>query len=116
MHLYEGKIYKDDRIFILDLTPAKKKERSIWVVVTRRNYDGFPPFRTNEFKTKEEAISFIKKIEPTTPCISFSGKSPKLTLAYEDYCKSLRDQGVPSAMEIYELNKNTQREIILDEL
>lgn len=116
MHLYEGRIYKDDRLYILDLTQAKKNGRSVWAVVTRRNHDGFPPRRVDDFETREEAIDFIKKVEPTTPCISLNGKAPQIPLSYETYCARLKKQGVPSAMEIYELNKNTKREIIIEDI
>jgi tetratricopeptide (TPR) repeat protein len=116
MHLWEGRIYKDDRIFILDLTLAKKSGKPVWAVVTRRNCEGFPPFRIDDFKTKEEAIGYIQKIEPTTPLISLGGKSPESPLPYENYCDKLKEIGVPSAMEIYELNKNVKREIVIEEV
>jgi hypothetical protein len=116
MNLYEGQIYKDDRIFILDLTQAKKGNNSVWAIITRRNIDGFPPTRTDEFETKEKAIEYIKQIEPTTPRISLNGKSPKVPLSYENYCNKLMKQGIPSAMEIYDLNINTKREIIIESI
>ena len=78
MHLWEGIVYKDDRLFILDLTPAKKDGKSVWAAVTRRNCEGFPTFRIDDFKTKEEAIIYIRKIEPTTLLISLGGKSPEI--------------------------------------
>jgi len=114
MKLYQGRVYHDNRIFILDLTPAKRENQSVWAVVTRRNCEGFPPFRIDEFNTKDEAIKFIEKLEPTTPLISLDGKSPLTPLPYVEYCKKLKQEGVPSSLEIFELNKTTQREIILE--
>jgi len=116
MHLWEGIVYKDDRLFILDLTPAKKDGKSVWAAVTRRNCEGFPTFRIDDFKTKEEAIIYIRKIEPTTLLISLGGKSPEIPPTYEKYCEKLKEIGVLSAMEIYELNKNVKREIIIEEV
>ena len=116
MKLYKGKLYNDDRLFILDLSPAVKGNRSVWAVITRRNCEGFPPFRADEFETKKEAINFIVQIEPTTPLISLAGKSPDISLPYLAYCETLRRQGIPSAMEIYQINKTTERKIILEEL
>lgn len=116
MYLYEGKIYNDDRIFILDLVLTERHCRTLWAVVTRRNYERFPPIRVDKFRSKEEAIVYIKQIEPTTPLISLGGKSPEQPFSYEDYCKRLNEKNIPSAIEIYELNKEVKREIIIDEL
>ena len=116
MHLWEGKVYKDDRLFILDLTPAKKKGEAVWAVVTRRNVDGFPAFRLDTFQTKDEAVKFIEKVEPTTPRIGLQGKAPEKPFSYDDYCQQLKTLNVPSAVELYEMNKNVRREIILDDI
>jgi len=115
MYLYEGVVYNDDRLFILDITLSEKDCRTFWIVVTRRNHQGFPPIRVDEFKSKEEAIEYIKKIETTTPLISLGGKSPTKPLSYEDYCKQLKNKNIPSAVEIYEHNKDVKREIIVEE-
>lgn len=114
--IYEGRVYNDDRLFILDLALTEKDCRTVWVVVTRRNHEGFPPFRVDKFGSKEEAFKYIKKIEPTTPLISLGGKPPEKPLSYEDYCVWLKGKGIPSAMEIYEQNKNVKREIIIEDL
>lgn len=116
MNLWQGQLYKDDRLFILDLQFAQKNKQPVWAVTTRRNVDGFPPFRVDDFPTKEAAITFIQKIEPETPLISLGGKSPQHPLAYVDYLATLRKEGVPSAMQIYEMNKTTRGELIIDEL
>ena len=98
MKLYQGRVYHDNRIFILDLTPAKRKNQSVWAVVTRGNCEGFPPSRVDEFNTKDEAIELIKKLEPTTPLISLDGQSPLTPLPYVEYCKKLKQEGVPSSL------------------
>jgi hypothetical protein len=100
----------------LDLTSAKRGNLPVWTVVTRRNCEDFPPFRVDEFSTKDEAIKFIEEVEPTTPLISLDGKSPFTPLPYIEYCKKLKQGGVPSSLEIHEMNKAAQRQIILEDL
>ena len=116
MYLYEGRVYNDDRLFILDLILTEKDCRTFWAVVARRNHEGFPPFKVDKFNSKEEALTFIRKIEPTTPLISLGGKSPEKPLSYEDYRNKLKEKNVPSAIEIYEQNKDVKREIIVEDL
>jgi hypothetical protein len=113
---YQGKNYNDDRLFILDLTQAKKGNRIIWAVVTRHNYQGFPPFQIDEFDSKEDAVSFIMKTESSMPRISLGGDSPQIPISYEANCQLLESEGIPSSLEIYELNKGNKREIILEAL
>jgi len=116
MNSYQGKNYNDDRLFILDLTQAKKGNRVIWAVVRRCNYQGFPSFRVDEFDTKGEAVEFIKRTEPSTPRISLGGNSPQIPISYEAYCQLLESEGFPSSLEIYEMNKGNKRELILDSI
>lgn len=116
MYLYQGKIYNDDRLFILDLVRARRCDKYLWSVVTRRNHQGHPAFRADEFVSKTEAADFIKRTDPTTPRISLGGTSPQIPLSYDEHCGLLHRDGVPSALEIYELNRRTPREIILEEV
>jgi hypothetical protein len=116
MKLWQGQLYRDDRLFILDLQPAQKNKQHVWAVTTRRNVDGFPPVRVDDFPTREAAIAFIQKIEPETPRISLGGNSPQHPLAYADYLVALRKDGVPSAMQIFEMNKANRGGLIIDEL
>jgi hypothetical protein len=116
MHLYEGRRYLDDRLFILDLTLARKGGRTVWAVVTRRNCEGLPPFRVDDFGTKGEAIAFIKRIEPKTPRFSLGEQSPLPNPSYDAYCAWLRAEGIQSSLEIYEMNKTNPREIVIEEI
>jgi hypothetical protein len=116
MVLWQGAVYRDDRLFILDLQPATKGDRQVWAVTTRRNVEGFPPFRVDDFASKEKAVEFIQRIEPTTPRIKFDGKPPEHPLSYDEYVMQLREEGVPSAMEIYEMNSGGRGELIIDEI
>jgi hypothetical protein len=113
---YQGKNYNDDRLFILDLTQAKRGNHIIWAVVTRYNYQGFSPFRVDEFDTREEAVEFIKKTEPSTPRISLGGNSPQIPISYEAHCQLLESEGIPTSLEIYKMNIGNKRELILDSI
>ncbi len=116
MVLWQGAMYRDDRVFILDLQLATKGVRKVWAVTTRRNVDGFPPFRVDDFETKEKAVEFIQKIEPTTPRISYGGKPPENPVSYDEYVLQLRHEGIPSAMEIHNMNSSGRGELILSEV
>ena len=72
----------------------------MWAVTTRRNCEGFPPFRVDDFASEEEAIVFIKRVEPETPRISLGGRSPVPTPTYEEHCRQLNQVGVPSALRM----------------
>ena len=116
MKLWRGVLYKDDRLFILDLHLARKGKETVWAVTTRRNVEGFPPFRVGDFPTMEAAVAFIQQIEPETPRISLGGKSPAEPLPYTEYLAVLQEEGVPSAMQIYEMNKLNRGELIIEEI
>lgn len=116
LFLWDGTIYNDDRLFILDLQTAKKNNVIVWAVVTRWNHKGFPPYKVNDFKTQLEAIQFIKKIEPQTPRISLEGHAPEIPLSYIENLEHMKRNGEPSAFAIYESNKHQERMLILDEI
>jgi hypothetical protein len=80
----------------------------VWAVTTRRNEKGFPPFRVDDFPTKESAVTFIERIEPETPRISLGGKPPSKPLPYPDYLAALHTEGIPSSLQIYEMNKENR--------
>lgn len=101
---YNGQQYFDDRLFVLYLCAGKVEiedgdkgavwttifnenppEDHIWCVVTYSNVKRYPLHRIDSFYKKEDAVAFIKKIEPETPLISLGGKSPENPLPYEDY-------------------------------
>ena len=116
MVFWQGTVYRDDRVFILDLQLASKGDRQVWAVTTRRNIDGFPPFRVDDFETREKAIEFIQRIEPTTPRISFGGKPPENPVSYDEYVLQLHGEGIPSAMEIHDTNSGGRGELIISEV
>jgi hypothetical protein len=113
LHLWNGRVFNDDRLFILDMQIADKGGDEVWAVVTRWNHNGFPPYKVNDFPTQMEAIQFIKKIEPQTPRISLGGKSPSPVPSYIENLAILRANGEQSAYAIYETNKHQERKLIL---
>lgn len=116
MKFWQGQPYFDDRVFILDLQQATKNGQSVWAVTTRRNVQGFPPRRVDDFKTKEEAIIYLKQVEPSTPCISLGGKSPSPEPSYEEYIAWCKSEGIPSSMEIHRMNERSRGELIIEEV
>ena len=116
MVFWQGTVYRDDRVFILDLQVASKGDRQVWAVTTRRNIDGFPPFRVDDFETREKAVEFIQRIEPTTPRISFGGRPPNNPVSYDEYVLQLHEEGIPSAMDIHDLNSGGRGELIISEV
>jgi hypothetical protein len=68
------------------------------------------------FKTKNEAVEFIKRIEPTTPRISLNGKSPEKPLIYEKYVATLEEEGLMSAMEMFEKQMGFPGQVVIETL
>jgi hypothetical protein len=115
MNIWQGQTYFDDRVFILDLQKATKAGKIVWAVTTRRNVQGFPPRRVDDFPTKEEATSYLKMVEPSTPRISLQGASPSPELTYEEHLEWCAAEGIPSCMDIHELNQGNRGELIIDQ-
>lgn len=101
---FERQLYFDDRLFILyickgtvEIEPGddgsvwtriyheKAPENYLWCVATYRNCNRYPLYRVDSFFRKEDAILYVKQIEPETPLISLNGKSPLHPVSYEEY-------------------------------
>lgn len=99
---FEGQSYFDDRLYVLYLCKALARidpdgfisttiyheeppVNCTWCLVTYRNCNRYPVFNTRLFDSKDEAIAYMRKIEPETPIISRNGKSPGNLVSYEDY-------------------------------
>lgn len=99
---YNGEEYFNDRLFVLYLCKGEVAPESdgliaitiyheqapvdfIWCVVTYKNSNRYPLNRIDSFNKKDDAIAYLKLIEPETPLISLEGKSPQNPLAYDDY-------------------------------
>jgi len=102
MITFQGEQYFDDRLFVLYLCKGKVELESdgliattiyhdsapadyIWCVVTYKNFNRYPLYRIDSFYKKDDAIAYIKLIEPETPLISLGGKLPQPPLSYQDY-------------------------------
>jgi hypothetical protein len=47
-----------------------------WAVITRCAVRGYPPFRSDDFETRDEAIRYLHSVAQTTPRVSLRGNSP----------------------------------------
>ncbi|MBT4597508.1 hypothetical protein HOC76_00590 [bacterium] len=103
---FQGQEYFDNRLFVLYLCPGKIRieegddgavwttiyhekspEDNVWCVVTYKNCNRYPLYRIDSFYKKEDAESYIRKIEPETPLISLGGRSSGLLMSYDEYVK-----------------------------
>jgi hypothetical protein len=70
---YEGEDYRDDRIFVINLSYGKEGDVPKWILSTYRNTVHIRSYKTNCFDSKEEAIDYLKSIEQEVPLISNHG-------------------------------------------
>ena len=83
---YKGKNYRDDRLFVSNLMPAKItkrfggfniriiEEKGVWVLRTFENTEELPMVDQQMFDTIEEAFRYVHKTECKTPLISNDGE------------------------------------------
>ena len=116
MKLWQGQLYFDDRMFILDLQQALKNGQPVWAITTRRNIEGFPPRRSDAFHSKEEATRYLKEVEPSTPRISLKGKSPNPPISYEEHVKWCEAENFPTSMQIYRMNNQNRGKLIIEDV
>ena len=104
-----GERYHDDRMFILYVcrctveidgdvvsTTIYHEEAPInhkWCVVTYKNVTRYPPTRVDYFDSENEAVAYVKKVEPGVPLISLGGRSPHPPLPYEQFVKWKEENG-----------------------
>lgn len=79
-------------MFVLEVTAvttrsliSKELKNKKWAVITRRNVPGYPPYRTDTFSTRSEAIDYYKKIVVETPRVSLGNKAPNPPPSLENY-------------------------------
>ena len=109
---FQGQEYFDDRLYVLYLCKGTVEiepdgdgvvwtkiyhEQAptdyVWCVATYRNCNRYPLYRVDSFYKKEDAVLYIKKIEPETPLISLNGKSPLHPVSYEKYLLWKKENG-----------------------
>jgi len=87
---YKDELFRDPRMYVINLTKATvegsdgEKEKK-WTIVTYKNTTNLPYIRHDIFDSKEEAIDYLKDIEPVTPLVTIDGKP-------RDYPSNDRDQ------------------------
>ena len=98
---YQDETYRDDRMFVLNLSLGKSNNKEKYILMTYRNTPQLPPVRVDDFNTKEDAIEYIKKIEPKVPLTSLDSQPlniPKNTDTWEYWMKWLKDRNIKSAI------------------
>ena len=76
---YRDELYRDPRMYVINLTHAtvenadQTKEKK-WTLVTYKNIINLRLTRQDIFSSKDEAIKYLKEIEPLTPLITLDGK------------------------------------------
>ena len=108
---FQGLEYFDDRLYVLYLCNGivdtkqddivtttiyhdKAPEDHLWCIVTYRNCSRYPAVRVDSFYKKDDAMEYLKKIEPETPLISLAGKSPDTVVSFEEFQKWKRENGL----------------------
>lgn len=94
-------LFNDDRMFVLELCPVETSSptssdppKDEWAVITRQNVPGYPPYRSNSFRTRADAIDFYKKVVVTTPRVSLGKKSSDPSPTITEYTAWLIDKGL----------------------
>ena len=64
---YEGEDYRDDRIFVINLSYGKEGDVPKWILSTYRNTVHIRGYKTNCFDSKEEALISLSKIRKENP-------------------------------------------------
>lgn len=98
---FEGKIYRDDRMYVINLSIGKSGNKEKHILVTYRNIPQLPAFRVDEFDTKEEATKYLKEVEPKTPLTSLNKQPlsiPENVDNWEYWLNWLKDRNLKSAI------------------
>ena len=108
-YTFEGEDYRDDRIFVANLSRGTVTngdgEQVRWLVCTYRNTRNLPARSTHHFSTRQEAIDFIKHIEPLTPLVSKRGLPLDISTfqdSWETWFAWLQSRSLASAISGYQ--------------
>lgn len=136
---FQGQNYFDDRLFVLYLCKStveiepdndgvvwtkiyheQAPTNHTWCVATYKNCNRYPLYRVDNFYKKDDAMAYMKQIEPETPLISLNGKSPLRPASYEDYLSWKKEKGFkeydwqslysPDGMNAYETIGQTKEQ------
>ena len=73
---YNGELYRDDRLFVINLTYGKlkndltRKTVSRWTLITYRNTKQLTYTKSDFFENKGAAKEYLRDVEPKCPLIS----------------------------------------------
>lgn len=99
---YKGEDYRDDRMFVINLSHGKEGDVPKWILSTYRNTVRLITSKTNCFDTKEEAIDYLKSVEHEVPLISNDGDPLEIPddieNKWEYFNKWLEQRGLFSAI------------------
>lgn len=131
MKEYGGHLYYDDRLFLLHLClgtvdidnevvtttihhenpPPEAK----WCLVTYRNCDNYPAVSVFHFQSRDDAIAYMRLVEPTTPLISDRGQPATPPLSYNEYTRWKIDENLDDYdyRKCYQAGGTNPTEIIL---
>jgi len=106
---FEGQVYRDDRIYVINLNRGivsrNNDRKTRYLVNTYRNTPNLPTTRTDDFSTKKEVVDYLKKVKPETPLVSKNGKSlqiPEGVDPWEHWLDWLNGMGLQSAITEYQ--------------
>ena len=109
--IFEGQVYRDDRMFVLHVAPCTVRDLSdelidttvhhekqlpaghLWCLITYRNTERYPATRVDHFQTREEAEAYRRSVEPGVPRVSLRGQSPQPEPSYEEFLRWKREHG-----------------------
>ncbi|MBJ89314.1 MAG: hypothetical protein CMO98_05570 [Woeseia sp.] len=106
---FEGEEYRDDRMYVINLNrgtiskDGKKEKR--YLLTTYRNTTSLPATRSDDFASKEEAINYLKQVEPGVPLVSNQGKCleiPEGVDRWKYWNNWLKEKGLQSATTEYQ--------------
>ena len=98
---FEGKIYNDDRMFVLYLCKCsvriegnlvtttiyheKAPSEHDWALVTYKNVARYEACRIDRFKTVDAAKAYMETVEPLVPLISLGGRPSEEPLTCPEF-------------------------------
>lgn len=104
---FNGDSYHDDRMFILYVCKVRAEvsnddrritiyhedapHNHVWGVVYYRNSGRYMPWKVDYFRAKEDAEAFFKNAAPKVPLVSLQGRSPEVTMTFDDYSRRVRE-------------------------
>jgi hypothetical protein len=69
------------------------------LLITYRNVPSLPAIRGDSFESIENAIEYVKKVEPTCPRVSLDGRPPEPTPSWGEHLEWLHRLGLRSVAE-----------------